>query len=170
MHGSIIITSQKPELVHMATSEILLPSFGPVEGRELLFTIRRFPAQPTPIDAQAAEELSDEVGGLPMAVAHLASHIGQSQSDITDFLVKFRLRSPTAGIWESSSTTSTYQTSKTLETIFDMGLQSITSDAKSLVSILAFLDPDRIPEDIFALVHPDPRFGFLGHSRTFKLV
>ena len=121
-------------------------------------------------DDMAAEDLSDEVGGLPMAIAHISSHIYQAQSDLKSFLATFRRRQSAAVVWESGSTISTYQTAKTLGIVFDVAISNISHNARKLLYILAFLNPDRIGEDTLVMADQNSEFEFLGSPEDFVSV
>lgn len=115
-----------------------------------------------PQDEQmAAEEISTFVGGLPLAIATIGGYISQSKRSMRDFLGMLK-RSSSA--WTASAKNPANQYNKPLDSVFDLALSELSANARKLLDILAFLNPDSIPEDIFLRQHANPSLHFLNNK------
>jgi hypothetical protein len=93
-----------------------------------------------------AEELSNELGGSPLAIAHYAGFAVASHMPLSEVLLSFQRRAMSAEIWSCNSNTSLMQYEKTLKTVWDAALDSLSPDSRELLDVLAFLNPDCVPE------------------------
>jgi hypothetical protein len=96
-----------------------------------------------------ASQLSTELGGLPLAIAHFAGYVANSQCSIEYILESLQERKKSSQIWSIHSLTSAGDSNLILETVWDLAFRRLSADAKELLNIIAFLDPDRIPIDMF---------------------
>lgn len=78
MVGAIIVTSQNPDLIHLTRDEIHLQPMSPAEGSSLIQSYLRRGAS----EQAAAERLSRDLGGLPLAISHFAGYVARSQCTI----------------------------------------------------------------------------------------
>ena len=102
-HGSIILTTQSADLSHRTTSDVRLESFSSAEGSTLIQQMLKGKA-----DSEQAEQLSNEIGGLPLLIVHLAGFMIQSRCLLSEVLGAFHsLRSDSGRILRSNSTIST---------------------------------------------------------------
>jgi hypothetical protein len=105
----------------------------------------RYPdAKPSEEEAAAAADLSTEVGGLPLAIAHIGGYVAQSSYTLARFREIAKQRYPQIWMAEAPSTIRDYQ--KRLAIVWDFALEQLSPDAAILIDILAFLNPDGIPE------------------------
>lgn len=98
---SILMTTQKPDcfpvtdLFHI----IDVKSFGREDGSDLLFRyLRRGPIDEE--EKESAQQISDLLDGLPLALATIGGYINQTVSDVPDFLESLRSSSKP---WEASA-------------------------------------------------------------------
>ena len=161
VHGSILITTQK------ATDFSTMKGFGtvPVEsiGQDNAAALLFKYIQPEPADEkekEIARELSDTVDELPLAIATIGCYINQSGSNLVYFIGKLKTSSNT---WIASAVSSVNQCEKNLETVFDVAITELPDNARRMISILAFLHPDHIPEELSITVI---RTGSLSFSRN----
>jgi hypothetical protein len=125
--------------------EIDVQSLSIDNGSKLLFKYReRDPADEN--EQQAAEEISEFVGGLRLTIAVIGGYINQSGSQVQGFLANPK-RSST--VWTASATGPAEQYDKTLRSVFNVALSEAPDRTREFLNILAFLDPDRKPEWMF---------------------
>jgi tetratricopeptide (TPR) repeat protein len=101
--------------------------------------------------ASTAREISDEVGGLPLALDQAGAYIEETSCGLPDYLELLRERAPEllerrGGPDPEHS--DHISVSKTLAISFEK-LQKLNPAAAELLQAAAFLPPDAIPEEIF---------------------
>jgi hypothetical protein len=130
------------------------------EGTSLI--LRQMHLDETDKAARAeAEELSGELGGCPLAISHYVGFCVASHMSLGEVLRTFQQRSMSAEIWSCNSNVSVLQYERTLGTVWDTALNSLDDEAKDLLDVLAFLNPDCIPEDLLKSTssHPTTESG-----------
>lgn len=147
--GSILIMTQNPEMVHFTKCHVELPSLSVEESCNLLFThlSQNFTTASTSNKA-IASSLSEELGGLPMAIAHVASYISQSQSSLESFRLQFRERLHGSQIWNAVPMATTGFHSCSLGALWDIAIESLQKDSQKLLEQISFLNLDAIPEQL----------------------
>lgn len=152
--GSVIITTQIAGFSPISESfkKVEVPSFTSAEGSICLFKyLERGHLEVE--ERNSAKELTRLVGGSPLALATIGGYVGPpSNYSLTDFLKDFNKKSL---FWncEDVSTVRAYE--RSLATVFDIALDELDDDAKRLLEVLAFLDPDGVPEDILRVFFED---------------
>jgi hypothetical protein len=144
--SSIIITSQQPDLRNLATHGVAIKSLDAEQGARLLLTARYPDTEPPEGESAAASDLSTELGGLPLAIAHIGGYIAQSSYTLARFQEIAKQRYPQIWMAEAPSTIRDYQ--KRLAIVWDFALEQLSQDAAILIDILAFLNPDGVPEEM----------------------
>jgi hypothetical protein len=100
-------------------------------------------------EGRIAEEISRELGGHPLAISHVAGFIASAKCSLSSFLEKFQLRlSYSKRIWGQETNNVTFHYERTLETVWDIALAELSTEARDLIDILAFLSPESIPEEL----------------------
>jgi hypothetical protein len=90
-HGAVLLTTQNPELAQITSCTIQLQSLFTNTAVELMFKhLHRTQDQQPTQDIDSARLISEELRGLPMAVAHVTGYIDQSQCTLTDFRIQFQ--------------------------------------------------------------------------------
>lgn len=115
-----------------------------------------------PSDEEKLEacKITQVLGGLPLALDQMAGFIKHRRMRIHDFLPLYQRNA--AKIHARRHEFSDY--THTLATVFTMGLSSLSGSAQHLQNLVAFLEPDAIPESIFldgGHLIDDPEFEFL---------
>jgi hypothetical protein len=98
---------------------------------------------------EAAQKLSVELGGMPLAIAHFAGYVSRSQCSLDQILESLQDRLKCSQIWAQKNPTSFSGYNRTLETVWDLAFRRLTADAREILEIIAFLEPDYIPEEMF---------------------
>ncbi|KAF2645929.1 hypothetical protein P280DRAFT_442915 [Massarina eburnea CBS 473.64] len=142
--GNVIVTSQKPLNEGFATLQLKVNPFSPEEGSSLILSHMHLEES----SRGQAEELSNELSGSPLAIAHYLGYATASHMGLTDILETFQRRGMTAEVWSNTSNASLMLYERTLSTVWDTALECLNPDSKELLHILAFLNPDRVPEEL----------------------
>lgn len=168
--SSIIITTQKPcDSLKWTDFDIPLHPLSETAGSTLLLTQipTGFSDESKAEQIELAMEISSTVGGLPLWLNALAGFIAQSQCSLSECLDSYKSlfhpldQGMKAGSW-------TYE--KTPSTVFDLAFSKLCEDAKTLLYLLAFLNPDGVPESMLSIDSPDDSLAFLESSSRSRSV
>ena len=107
------------------------------------------------MEEEIARDLSNTVDGLPLAIATIGGRINQLGSNLGDFIGKLKSSSDA---WTTSAVGPVIQYEKNLETVLDITITVFSDNARTMIGILAFLNPDHIPEG-FHYRHRKTLFG-----------
>lgn len=145
--GSVLITIQKPINFEVTKifAAIQVNSFNRDDAASLSFKYFQRDAA-NEKDEEIARELSDTVGGLLLAIATIGGYINQSESNLVEYIQTLKHSS---NAWAASAVRPVNQYEKNLESVFDMAISELSDRARELLAILAFLNPDNIPEALF---------------------
>lgn len=135
--SSVIITTQLPKFpkINDDFSRIEVLSLDQDNSAQLLYKYLERAAKD--------DNIAEITGGLPLAVTTIAGYISESESSLEEFLEVMK-RSSNA--WQDSKNTCIRNYDKTLGTVFDIALAELPENARKLINILAFLNPDCVPE------------------------
>ena len=147
------MTTQNATLVNLASVEISLAPMRPEEGSAVIRKYLRRGGS----EQEDAERLSGELGGHPLAIAHFAGYVARSQCSLQLILRSLRDRKYSSRIWAAGSVASLSGYARTLGTVWDLALTRLSKDARKLLNIISFLNPDSIPEEMFLGHEPSPR-------------
>ncbi|KAJ8131313.1 hypothetical protein O1611_g2311 [Lasiodiplodia mahajangana] len=167
VRGAIIITSQNPALGIITTQQILLPPMTLDEGSQLIQNI----LQRGVSEKEEASQLCEHLGGLPLAIAHFSGAILRSQCTISQMSRSFLQRALSSKIWAMDNDTSaSRQYNHTLNTVWDFAIERLSGDSRQLLEIIAFIDPDQIPVDLFLKLHVTPDLALWNIERLNQAV
>ena len=159
--GCIIITTQRPQSQRITKDFYVmeLQSLNEERGAKLLFSyLERDPTDETGSDL--AHEISAIVGGLPLAITTIGGYINDSGSSLKEFL---GIMKQSSNAWEETHDKKLKNYERTLSTVFEIALKELPSNARNLIIILAFLNPDSIPEEILLAVDDSEEVKFLSN-------
>jgi len=143
--SAIIITSQLEELKHRTDGAIPLESLDPETGAQLLLKcLRQDITKVSAADLELLEEISDMLGGHPLALAHIGGYMSESKHKLAYFRDFFNERWHHYA-WGGKTLVEQYE--KRLEIVWDLALSELPSKAHKLIKIMAYLNPDGVPED-----------------------
>ncbi|KAI4924849.1 uncharacterized protein J4E92_006885 [Alternaria infectoria] len=160
-HGAIIVTTQTPcDTVRWADYNIPLKPMDSHEGSEMLLAQTETSKSDTDIKRQEelAKEISSAVGGLPLWISHLSGFIAQSRCSLEECLDIYRSSS---GLLDEQHHRDRWMYDKYPGAVFDLAFSKLHEDAKSLLNVLAFFNPDGVPEKMLLVDVPDENFEFL---------
>lgn len=143
-NASVIITTRSPAVAsRRATNLLPLECFSDAPGAEVLYSLSG--RQPTnDADAAAAAEVSQLLGGLPLAIVQVSAFIRDRNCLYTEFLTLFHKSAQK--VFARSQVPGEY--GYTVETAWNMSLERLSPNGKVLQNLLAFFDPDLIPESL----------------------
>lgn len=170
--GSILVTTQKVDLVRMTnwskTSQIDLDCLSLDESRRLLLKytqpgldLKNMRDHPEFALAGDVAKLAER---LPLALSLIAGYILVSRCSLTDFVELWKER---RSLMQRKGEIPSSVTDAALETAWNLGLREVPGDARGLLDILAFMDPDTIQKEMIIDEHEEPILEML-HSTEAK--
>jgi hypothetical protein len=154
VRGSIIVTSRNPwdRGEGLSAHGIELRPFEADQGQAFLLSFLNISKDVGVLapEMEAIHTLHDTFSGLALGLKVAAAFINQKHYSPSEFVRLYRRRNEVVDIVGVPGT------EKTLETLWDVSIDSITSDATEILNTLAFLDPDRVPLDLFLDPDLDP--------------
>ncbi|KPM36798.1 hypothetical protein AK830_g9767 [Neonectria ditissima] len=145
--GSVLVTSQLSELGQATASHLDLRPLSDAEGAALL--IDQINSEIASDEAtRHAAAISRALGGLPLAIVHVAGYIRQSRTDLPAFIALLEKRQNSAKIFSESGNLTQYD--KSLSVVHDIALQELDGSSMQLAQIMAMLSPEGIPEEMLS--------------------
>jgi hypothetical protein len=147
--GSVIITTQKADFFPITdptdTFSLHVGDLDRKSGGDIVFKyLQRKPQDED--ELEYARKISDLVDGLPLALATIGGYMNQVGTSVSNYYHNLKTSSKA---WEASAIGPARQYKKKLETVFDIALQVLPEKARKVLDMLAFLNADRIPEELF---------------------
>lgn len=144
-HGSIIVTTRNPEAItSLVQKSIHLEPFSEGEGAK--YFLSRL-SDPSSQDESLAIVIAKKLGGLPIALSHIAGFIEATSCKFEELLDLYSYRAdPEMVDYDSSEITFHYEGS--YATLWKVSFESLGKEAKELLEMVALLDPDSIPESL----------------------
>ena len=151
--GSILITSRDPlakSLFSTQLSGLDLEPFSDDEGGALLTKLTRAAGDEGDM---AAKHINKRLGGLPLAISQMASVIQRQDLSLAEFLEIYEDQSEHAQLHGMNFDLSTKNYPHTMSTVW--AFERLSPSAKSLLNLIAFLDPDSIQEQLLSDALPE---------------
>jgi hypothetical protein len=117
---------------------------GMLTRAESIVLLERLTARQEP---EAAEQLAEELGDLPLALEQAAAYITARRTTIRDYLDQ--LRTQPARVLETEAGSSTGELA--VARVWAVSIAAITSQiplARRILDVLAYLAPDQLPRDV----------------------
>ncbi|KAI1845653.1 hypothetical protein JX266_008264 [Neoarthrinium moseri] len=169
--SAIIFTSQFEQHKHKIDADASLPlkSLDTEQSIELLRKcLGRETDNVDDEDQKVLEEVSDMLGGLPLAIAHIGAYISESKRNISYFRDFFEANWQKSA-WSSPSLTETNE--RILDIVWQLALNELPPNARQLIDVMAYLNPDVIPEDwLEADIEEDPNWWSSEGSAKIELL
>ncbi|CAH0023169.1 unnamed protein product [Clonostachys rhizophaga] len=145
--GCIIITSRSPKIAYypMVTGGARLDCFSEEDGAQVLSRISE-----DLHDYELAKQISRRLGGLPLAIAQVASIIASRSITLADFLEKYDQSGPEVVERSDNYATSGYRGD--LATVWNLQFSRLSAVSQSLMEVLSLLHPDYIQLDVLATI------------------
>ncbi len=144
-HGSIIVTAKNPEVItSLVQKSIHLKPFSESDGAK--FLLSRL-SDPSAQDESLATVIAKKLGGLPIALSHVAGFIEATSCTFEEVLDMYSYRAD-AELVDYDSSEITFDYEQSYDTMWKVSLESLGEEATQLLEMLALLDPDGIPEGL----------------------
>lgn len=142
-HGAIIVTSRDPLVQDegLATHAVRIQAFDRSDGADFLLSFLDRPNSAAAEDRAAASMITEHFSGWPMGLRLTAAFIRSKRLTPTRFVRLHNERN------NEHQQCSVLESSTTVNSIWDLALSDIPTDAFELLNYLAFLDPGEIPVD-----------------------
>lgn len=142
--GSILITTRSSSVAWKRAANVIhMQSFGRNQGVRTLTTLTGI-VRSSDQEREAAETIVDQLGGLPLAIIQISDFIRDRQYSFSEFLPLYR--SSAKRIIAKGEAPPEYN--YTIGTVWDLSLQKLSRDARTLQQLLSFLEPDGVEEDL----------------------
>ncbi|KAH0564997.1 hypothetical protein GP486_001612 [Trichoglossum hirsutum] len=146
--GSILLTSQSPDWLQEDLNldqSIRVDGFSVNEGAEMLAaTMERH----DPLLAEDSATIVKELGGLPLAIRQIGSYISTTGLTLPEFFKIYRDRLTASRVDEwSDGIGISYRF--TVAAVFRVAFDKLPLHSSFLMDVIAFLDPDYIPQELF---------------------
>lgn len=143
-HGSVLVTSRYfNSALGPAQAGFPVHPLDDTTGSNVLLRLIGLDTE-SPSNQERAREISQALGGLPLALAQIESFITQRKYPLKDFLALYERNA--AKIDSRKSGLSEYE--HALSTVWDMSFDKLSGDSRTLLNLLAFFAPDAISEGI----------------------
>ncbi|KAL9022963.1 MAG: hypothetical protein Q9196_007450, partial [Gyalolechia fulgens] len=114
------------------------------------------------LNRNLAEEIAHALGSLPLALHQIGGFMNQRKMPLKDFLPLYKRTAERIDAKKTGITN--YEHS--ISTVWEMSLNKLSGHVRLLLEILAFMDPDKIDQEILiegsqAVVGKRPDIGFL---------
>ena len=159
--GSILITTRSSSIAAKRATKLLhLTSFLPETGLQALYTLTGFHAE-NGSETTAAREICRLLGGLPLALVQISQFIRERGYSYEEFLRLYEKSA--AKIFLRGEAPPEYN--HTLSTVWEISIEDLPQDARTLQNLLAFFDPDSVAERLLtdtraSLTHERLQFLF----------
>ena len=152
-----------------------LEAFGVEDGSAMLLQYLDRPDPKNDPEQGLAQEISGLVGGLPVAISHVAGYVAYSQCSLFELLEIFkqRRRHTGAAINEDDDLPASFRQASfsyddTLAMVWNITLRELSADARDLTYILAYLNCEAVPEYMLCAVHPEHILEFLDSRESIR--
>jgi hypothetical protein len=174
-NGSILITSRDPLMkTHFTVrvSGIDLEALDSNDGAALLKRHTKIEDDETD---QMAREISDCLGGLPLAIVQMAGYIQRQDLTLSEFLTLYHDATEHPKLYGTRYDPGSRDYSHTMSTVWS--LEELKACAKRMLEVLTFFHPDSVQEgiltdnlnELFGDLDPDPNSAAFREARTALL-
>lgn len=153
--GSVLVTSRdfNPALGPAQTGFHVQP-FDDTTGSDVLLRLIGLDVE-LPSNRERAKEITQALGGLPLALGQIGGFIIQRKCPLKDFLALYERN--TAKIDSRKTGLSDYE--HTLSTVWNMSFNKLSGNPRRLLNLLAFFAPDAISEGMLIEGSELPNLG-----------
>jgi len=176
--GSVLITTQHEGLLPHApnNTRIRIDPLTTQQGSDMLLRYLGRDVRTDP-ERVLAEDISSFVGGLPVAIAHVAGYVGFSDITLEELIETFRewRKRTGAATDEADDLPATFREASfsydgTLAMVWEVTLRELTQDARDVLNILAYLNCGSVPRTMLWGIHEDPVLHFLDTREKIRCV
>ena len=142
--GSILLTTRNPNVAFdLAKGNFQVEPLDDTEGSQLLLKLSGV-KDASDSNQDSAQAISHTLGGLPLALDQIGGFIQQRRIALRDFLQLYnrnadKINSKKSGITDYEHT---------ISTVWEMSLNNLGIQPRTLLELFAFMNPDKIDEII----------------------
>ena len=146
--GSVLITSRDPIAKSLFSARSSGLDLNPLSDEDGAYLLNSLTEMDNEEPDTVARQISHILGGLPLAIVQMASVIRRQQLDLTQFLELYQDCTEHPGFHGKRFDTGVRTYPHSISTVW--AFERLNSEARVLLELMSFLDPDCIQEDIFA--------------------
>jgi hypothetical protein len=175
-HGSVLITTQVVDLLPPAenVTKIPLDPLSRQAGSDMLLSYLGRHVRNDP-ERHLANEISTFVGGIPIAIAHVAGYVSFSEISLGELIETFRQWRKRTGVATDEADDlpeafreASFSYDGTLAMVREVTLRELSQDASDVLNILAYLNSEAVPQRMLWGMHEDPSLHFLDIRESFR--
>lgn len=144
--GSILITSRDPLSKSIFTRKPSGIDLGPLTQEDSLSLFNYLTTTIEEAGGDKAQEISDALGGVPLAISQMASIIRRQDLTLSEFFELYTNYEEHASLYGTKFDTSLVAYPHSLSTVF--AFEKLKDQTRQLLELISFLDPDVIGEDL----------------------
>ncbi|KAF2009119.1 tetratricopeptide repeat domain-containing protein [Aaosphaeria arxii CBS 175.79] len=144
--GSILITSRDPLAKSMFTKRSSGLDLGPLTQQESLSLFNHLTTVSNEPEDDTARQISDALGGVPLAISQMAGIIRRQDLTLSEFLELYADHKEHASLYETKFDTNLVTYRHSLSTVW--AFEKLKPQARELLELISFFDPDFIGEDM----------------------
>ena len=144
--GSILITSHDPlaKSIFRRTPSGL--DLSPLTQQESLSLFHHLTAAFDESEGDTAQQISDALGGVPLAISQMAGIIRRQDLTLSEFFELYKDREEHANLYETKFDTNLVTYRHSLSTVW--AFERLKPRTRQLLELISFLDPDSVGEDL----------------------
>ncbi|KAI5460821.1 tetratricopeptide repeat domain-containing protein [Mariannaea sp. PMI_226] len=144
--GSILVTSRDPLAKTMFTRRPSGLDLGPLTLQDSLSLLNHLTAILNEPEDDTAQKVSNALGGIPLAISQMAGIIRRQELTLSEFLELYMDHEEHANLYETKFDTGLVTYRHSLSTVW--AFEKLKPQARQLLELISFLDPDVIEEDL----------------------
>lgn len=160
--GSILITSRDPFSKSMFTRNPSGLDLGPLTSDDSLSLFKHLTSGIEEPENETAQQISEALGGIPLAIAQMAGIIRRQDLTLSEFYELYTNHEEHPSLYETRFDTNLVPYRHSLSTVW--AIDKLKPQARQLLELVAFLDPDVIGEDLLMELSVD----LLSEGSTFR--
>ncbi len=148
-NGSVLVTSRDPvlrSLFSTRSSGLDLKSFDDGDGGALLLKLTDADDDLEEDAEDLARRISSKLGGLPLAISQMAGIIQRQDLALSEFLTLYEDSKEHASLHKMNLQFNAQSYPHSVATVW--AFEKLSTHARGLLKVMAFMDPDYIQEDI----------------------
>lgn len=176
-NGSVLLTTQLQENFLPNANNVTRLRLDPLSQKAGADMLLRYLGRDMRTDPEShlAKEISAFVGGLPVAIGHVAGYVSFSQYTLEELIETFREWRKRSGVATDeaddlpiSFREASFSYDGALAMVWEVTLRELSEDAWGLMNILAYLNAASVPQDMLWRVHEDESLQFLDKREKLR--
>jgi hypothetical protein len=144
--GSILVTSRDPLAKSMFTRRPSGLDLGPLSQQDSLSLFNHLSTISNDRELNTARQISDALGGVPLAISQIAGIIRRQDLTLSEFFELYADHEEHASFYGTKFDTTLVTYGHSLSTVW--AFEKLKPQARQLLELISFLDPDVIGEDL----------------------